>query len=381
MSSFTSNYRNLQSTYPFLPKHGGDIESAVSFFNIKRERWLDLSTGINPNSWMSQNLYLPDEIFQRLPEKNDELQLAALRHYLTCIEDQQNMMAPPIALSASNILPCAGSQQAIQWLPQLRQQKSVNWQQDKVWVTDGSFSGHRESWENAGFRVNISPCQQIERVLVTQKVDVLVVINPDNPTGYQWDIAKLLSWAKILSRRGGWLIVDEAFAHELQSSVCSQLEENIEHLSGIFVLKSVGKFFGLAGIRSGFVISSEKNIKALSNLQGDWALGHVAQYITQKAFMDSQWITSQIQQLSQQSQRLNMLISKYFGIKAIGSSLFQTFYSANAYQYFYKLAEKGILVRFLPATQFSNTGIRIGLPANEPEWERLELAIKNILSE
>ncbi|MDX1812446.1 MAG: threonine-phosphate decarboxylase, partial [Gammaproteobacteria bacterium] len=102
------------------PNHGGRLNAAMQQYQIPHNDWLDLSTGINPNGWPVP--VIPENIFNRLPEDDDGLLDAAHKYY-----------------GVKNILPIAGSQAAIQLLPQLRAQS-------KVGVIAPGYQEHAYCW-------------------------------------------------------------------------------------------------------------------------------------------------------------------------------------------------------------------------------------------
>ncbi|MBS7676289.1 aminotransferase class I/II-fold pyridoxal phosphate-dependent enzyme, partial [Vibrio cholerae] len=81
-------------------------------------------------------------------------------------------------------------------------------------------------------------------------LDVLVVVNPNNPTGLSLSPQRLLDWHSRLAQRGGWLVVDEAFIDVTPDLSLASHADQV----GLIVLRSFGKFFGLAGVRLGFVL-------------------------------------------------------------------------------------------------------------------------------
>lgn len=352
----------------FNPAHGGALSAAAQYFKIAPENWLDVSTGINPTSWPIPEI--PASVWQRLPEDqpNDDssLQQAALDYYAT-----QSSVTP--ALKRSNILPCSGSQQGIRLLPALF--KKQHGRDAKVWVTSGSYAEHGAAWEAEGYRVGQVACDRISQLLTQQPVDVLVLINPDNPSGHRWPVEQLLKWWATLHQRGGWLIVDEAFMDTMpECSLINHVERD-----GLFVLRSVGKFFGLAGIRLGFLCAAERNVRHLYKAQGPWSVNHPAQYLGNLALRDGDWIRCQRDALAQQSLRLAKLLEHYFSVPSEGTDLFQTVYFADAFRVFNQLAQQGILVRFLAGTNKSRAGLRFGLLGNnEDDWRRLEEALKQL---
>lgn len=367
----SSNYSQSGS---FLPLHGGALNAAAEYFNIPSEQWLDISTGINPTNWPIPEI--PTAVWQRLPEdqkdSEDGLEQAALNYYLRDLKDAESIV------QRTNILACAGSQQAIRLLPNLYNaifRGSKAKRTAKVWITAGSYAEHGIAWEEQGHRVNKVACEKITQLLTQQPVDVLILLNPDNPSGHRWSAEQLLKWWSILHSRGGWLIVDEAF---MDTTPEHSLVGQVEH-EGLFVLRSVGKFFGLAGLRLGFVLSAEKTIKQLRKMLGPWTVSHPSQYLGKLALQDKEWSNKQRHDLSQQSLRLAGLLETYFSCRCEGTDLFQTLHHKKSEFIFNQLAKQAVLVRFLPETHKTPAGLRFGLPKNtEANWKHLESALASL---
>ena len=163
--------------------HGGRLRAAATHFAIPLENWLDLSTGINANGWPVRTP--PASSWTRLPEEEDELNATASRYY-----------------GMNFLLPVAGSQAAIQSLPQLRAPSRVS-------VLNPGYAEHADAWKRNHHTVSAVSPEQIDAIL--PDTDVLIIIHPNNPTGATFPISQLLNWHAQLVQRGGWLIVDEAF--------------------------------------------------------------------------------------------------------------------------------------------------------------------------
>ncbi|MEH6449459.1 MAG: threonine-phosphate decarboxylase [Oleispira sp.] len=378
--SFNNTTLNKTSSKMFLPVHGGALNAAAEFFNIPNEQWLDISTGINPTSWPVPEV--PSRVWQRLPEEQkgsgESLEQTALGHYLnnTKLKTNDNTQTES-PVTRDNVLSCAGSQQGIRLLPFLYAASQHGRKTEaKVWVTSGSYAEHGIAWEEQGHRVCKVACDKISELLSQQPVDVLILLNPDNPSGHRWPAEQLLKWWSILHRRGGWLIVDEAFMDMTpEHSIAGSVERE-----GLFVLRSLGKFFGLAGLRLGFVLAAEKNIKRLNKMLGPWVVSHPAQYLGKLALQDEAWVNKQRYELAQQSLRLASLLEQHIRCQCDGTDLFQTVYHKKSESLFNQLAQQGILVRFLPETSKTSTGLRFGLPSNdEKSWLRLDEALSQLV--
>lgn len=248
-------------------------------------------------------------------------------------------------------MPVAGSQAAIQTLPLLRGKS-------KVGVLTPAYAEHAYSWKQAGHDVIELSTEEISAKL--PQLDVLIVINPNNPSGQRFNKQQLLDWHQQLSQHNGWLIVDEAFMDSTPENSLSSYPAS----NGLIILRSIGKFFGLAGIRCGFVISTDILLDLLNEKLGPWTISHPGRYIATQALLDISWQKQTQEQLKNQSTRLALLLTEY-GLTPDGhTDLFHWIISSDAGQIHHALALQGILTRLFkkPAS------LRFGLPKNEQQW-------------
>lgn len=308
-------------------EHGGRLGEAVRRWGIPRADWLDLSTGISP--WRYPLPPVPDEIWQRLPEEDDGLEDAARDCY-----------------GAGHVLALSGSQAAIQALPRL-------FPPGRVAMPMPLYAEHPAAWRAAGHAV----------VGWGETADYAVLCNPNNPTGAVFTRAALLERARCVRL----LVVDEAFIDaEPGESLAGDAEDNI------VVLRSLGKFFGLAGARAGFVIATPELLERLRENLGPWAVSHPARWAAQQALADRDWQAAQRARLVTASRRLADLLA-CLGESA-GTTLFQYVATPRAAGLHEALARRGILVRL-----FDNPpALRFGLPATDDDWRHLERALKEI---
>ncbi|MCK9608881.1 MAG: threonine-phosphate decarboxylase CobD [Methylomonas sp.] len=320
-------------------EHGGRLRQAAGRYGIPLSDWLDLSTGINPHGWPVPAI--PAACWQRLPEDDDGLLIAARAYY-------QN----------DAILAVAGSQAAIQTLPLLRPACRIG-------VLHPAYAEHAAGWQKAGHQLRIVEADNLDRQL--NDLDVLIIINPNNPTGKLWRPERLLAWHTHLSRRGGWLIVDEAFMDGIPEYSLTSMPVR----PGLILLRSIGKFFGLAGIRCGFVIAEQTVLALLAELLGPWTISHPGRFVAAQALADRDWRQQTAALLQQQGGRLRKLLIKSGWPPQGGCHLFQWLKTDDAAELHTLLAEQGILTRL-----FHNpASLRIGLPASETGWHRLSAAL------
>ncbi|MBF0186138.1 MAG: threonine-phosphate decarboxylase [Magnetococcales bacterium] len=323
-------------------EHGGGIRRAAAQFGIAVEQWLDLSTGINPQGWPVPPV--PDHCWLRLPEEEDGLGQAAAGYY-----------------QSESLLALAGTQQAITLLPRLRGPS-------KVAVLTPTYGEHAHCWRAAGHTVLEWEWPTLQ--LHWAACDVVVVVNPNNPTGGLLPVELLLSWRQQLQERGGWLVVDEAF----MDATPQQSLAPFCGLPGLLVLRSVGKFFGLAGARCGFVLGDEVLLEALRRLAGPWSVCGASRWLVGAALQDQAWIARTRQLLPLHSQRLATLLQAHRLPPDGGTPLFQWLSTPTAALIWHLLAQQGILVRHFPQWN----ALRFGLPGNEQGWLRLAAALQQL---
>jgi cobalamin biosynthesis protein CobC len=318
-------------------EHGGNLQHACIAYQRPLEAWLDLSTGISPYTYPVPAIAA--ELWHRLPIENDALLDTARRYY-----QQEHLLA------------VAGSQAAIQALPHARPHS-------RVLVLGPAYAEHAHAWRKHGHAV-------IERDNLPEAaelgdIDVLVVCNPNNPTGRLCSPAQLRTWQQALAP-GGWLIVDEAFMDATpEHSISTQAAK-----PGLIVLRSLGKFFGLAGARVGMVLAAPELLGQLREWLGPWTLSGPARQIATAAMADSDWQRAQRGRLQQDMHKMNAMLQAA-GIAPTGSTaLFSYWQDPRAAALHAHLAQDGIWTRLFAQP----SAIRLGLPPPE-DWDRLQQAL------
>jgi cobalamin biosynthetic protein CobC len=320
--------------------HGGDLAEARRLFPEAPQPWIDLSTGINPVPYPLP--VIPPDVFRRLPASSE---LARL----------ERIAAEAYGARPDEIVAAPGTQALIELLPRLRPRSNVA-------VVGPTYAEHAHGWWKAGSVV--TPVASLEE---GEGADVLVLVNPNNPDGRSWTRADLMPIAARLAARGGWLVVDEAFADlEAIESLAR------ERPNGVVVLRSFGKTYGLAGIRLGFVISAPDVASRVRAGIGHWAVNGPALLIGQAALADKAWTKRAARDRRGDSERLDALVCRAIERVVGGTCLFRCYESSHAAALFARLGREGIWVRRF---QDAPERLRFGLPASEAEWARLAAAL------
>jgi len=320
-------------------EHGGRLRAAALRYGIAVAYWLDLSTGIAPYGWALPAI--PASAWARLPEQQDGLEIAARDYY-----------------GVANLLPVAGSQAAIQALPRLRRNATVG-------IVSPAYAEHAAAWQREGHRLLAISEGAIERAL--ERLDVLLLVNPNNPTGRRIEPQRLLAWHARLAERGGWLVVDEAFIDCTPEHSLAAFSDR----PGLIVLRSFGKFFGMAGIRLGFVLAQPALLEQMAELLGPWAISGPSRVVASALLQDQVGQHQQRERLLADGERLAILLSTQGLTPTGGCALFQFCCMARAAELHEFLAARGILTRLFETPQ----SLRFGLPPDEAGWQRLQQAL------
>jgi cobalamin biosynthetic protein CobC len=316
--------------------HGGNLDLACKLFGGRPEDWIDLSTGINRQPYPVGELR--SRSWTALPARAEieTLHEAARSAYGTT--------APVLAL--------AGAQAAIQSLPRLAPPGRAR-------ILAPTYNEYAPTLKAAGWQV-----EEAGDLDALAGAELAVVVNPNNPDGRQHDRAALL----VLASRVGRLVVDESFADAVPDmSLASDAGR-----TGFLVLRSFGKFYGLAGLRLGFVLGNEADVAALAVMAGPWPISGAAIEIGRRALLDRAWGEASRARLEREAERLDDLTRGAGWSLLGGTPLFRLYETGNAVAAQERLARAKIWSRIFG----SKPGwLRLGLPGDETEWTRLAVAL------
>jgi cobalamin biosynthetic protein CobC len=323
--------------------HGGNLTDARRLFPGAAEPFIDLSTGINPHSYPLPQL--PADVFARLPEPAEIGRLAAVAagtydapspDCVVAAPGTQLLLAPVAALVPPGKAAVLGPTYA-------------------EFSRAAALAGH-----------DVAEVQDIRGLVAA---DLAIAVNPNNPDGRVLRRRQLLDLLDARGRRG-LLVVDEAFmdAGPDGASLCGEAGPG-----GLVVLRSFGKFFGLAGVRLGFAIAAPAIAARLAAILGPWAVSGPALAIGQTALADVAWIGAMRKRLAEDARRLDRMLAGA-GMEIIGGTpLFRLVRTPAAGRLFNHLGQAGVLVRRFPAHP---DWLRFGLPGSHAASERLRSALR-----
>ena len=315
-----------------MARHGG-----------ARRDWLDLSTGINPTSWPVPAL--PQGLWHRLPEAADEA---------AAIDAARAAYGAP---AAAGIVVAPGTQALLQVLPRLFPPQTVA-------VIGPTYEEHARCWAAGGHDVvaadGIATAEASARIAV--------VVNPNNPDGRVREPARLDALARRLAARGGLLVVDEAFADCTPEWSLA----NRTGAPGLVVLRSLGKFYGLAGARVGFALTYRALAERLRDALGPWAVGAPALAVAAGALRDRTWTVRQRRVLAERRVALERVLEERGFALLGGTDLFVLAAHRDAARTNRRLLFERVLVRAFPAEP---DRLRFGIPGGQRALRRLSEAL------
>jgi cobalamin biosynthetic protein CobC len=319
-----------ETATPPVRDHGGGLDAAISRWGGTRADWLDLSTGINPTPYPMDTF--PADAWTALPDAKAQDALIAAARVFWQVPAEAAILAAP------------GASSLIARIPTL-------WPQAHALIETPTYNEHAGAFEAHGWTVHAQNTGQ-------NPTNTQVAVHPNNPDGRLWRSDEFTA---------PFTVIDESF--------CDVVPE-LSHIdraarNDTLVLKSFGKFWGLAGLRLGFVIGAPDLIERLASLIGPWAVSGPALHIGTAALRDEDWAAQTRRRLQADSDRLDALLSSKGATCLGGTTLFRLYEVDDAAAWQTRLAEGHVWSRIFP---YSKRWLRLGLPASD-KWDQLERAL------
>ncbi len=309
--------------------HGGGIDAARARFGGARTDWIDLSTGINPIGYPLP--VIPSDAWAALPDRAAEAALVAAARAFWGVPEGAAIMAAPGTSALIARIPALGAP-------------------GRVRIPGPTYNEHARAFAAQGWTV------------VDGAGDALVLVQPNNPDGRIWAAG---------DATGALMVIDESFADVAPAVSLVALAAR----PGVVVLKGLGKFWGLAGLRLGFAIGDPVLLARLTALLGPWPVSGPALLIGAAALSDAGWAAAARSRLAQDAARLDAILTAAGARIAGGTTLFRLAEVADAVRWQDVLARHRVWTRVFP---YSAHWLRLGLPGTNAAWARLEAALRDV---
>ncbi|MEA3388444.1 threonine-phosphate decarboxylase [Sphingobium phenoxybenzoativorans] len=318
--------------------HGGRLADAMAQFGMANAPWIDLSTGINPHGWPGADNLAVD--WQALPDAG-------------ALNDLEAAAAACFGADPAHVCAVPGTEIGLRMLGD---------------ILSGAAIHAQPSYRTHGEMIPRSRPVALTELAGTEEA-TLILANPNNPDGRIMPPATLIGWLEARRDSAAWLVVDEAFA---DATPHSSLAAHVQDEQRLIIFRSFGKFFGLAGVRLGFVLGPRGVIAQYRQRLGSWPLSAAALAIGPAAYRDADWIAAMRVALREQAHALDAVLARR-GFSAVGDCpLFRLIETADAAALFERLARHAILTR---PFDYDPRWLRLGLPADREALDRLDAAL------
>ncbi len=317
-----------------MREHGGGLDAAIALYGGDRGEWVDLSTGINPRPYPIP--HLPPEAFTALPDLGARNALEAAARAFWMVPDEAAVLAAP------------GASALIANMPRLSAPARVR-------IAERTYNEHEAAFRAAGWDIVRAEPEG------TPKAEARVVVHPNNPTGIMWS-GEDEAGARALT------VIDESFCDVILGNT---RVPDWAARPGVVILKSLGKFWGLAGLRLGFAIGDPALIDRLAEMLGPWPVSGVAQHVGRVALEDMEWANRARQILTVEVARMDALVQARGAELIGGTALFRLYQVDDAARWQEKLARGKVWSRTF---SYAPTWLRLGLPPQD-RWDQFEAAL------
>ncbi|MBC8591411.1 pyridoxal phosphate-dependent aminotransferase [Wansuia hejianensis] len=278
--------------------HGGDL---LSYEDSYKGELIDFSSNINPlgppkglyekliESFHTLNSY-PDIQYRKLK--------ASIGKYLNCNKD--NVVVGNGAVEILNNFIFTGK---------------------RILVFTPSFSEYELRAIAHGKEVKRIPYKEdftIDTSIIKEEIkkgDLLILGNPNNPTGLRIEKDVLLQVYEIIRKKEGYLLLDEAFYEFCPSDYDSIELFKDKDYENIGIIRAATKFFALPGIRLGYGCASRKKVEELKKIELPWTINSLADSAGQFIFKDKEYIKNSRAYIERERKYLLKELKKIPGIK------------------------------------------------------------------
>ncbi|MGV8058796.1 MAG: threonine-phosphate decarboxylase CobD [Smithellaceae bacterium] len=287
--------------------HGGNVEEISRTFGLKEDYLVDFSSNVNPFTLppsISQVIKSKIRDISRYPDKESlKLKTALGKHLNIGVEHivVGNGSVDIIYRAVYALKPASG----LILLP--------------------AFGEYEKALSSVGAKIRyLLPKGRGNFVFSTEEivkncdeVDIVFLCNPNNPTGMLISRKDLEYLAEKLRKKKTMLVLDEAFIDLTEEHSLIDLASKS---SNLLVLRSLTKFFGLAGLRLGYAVGNSALIKRLQNSGQPWPVNVFAQATGEVLLQDEKFRNKSKRKLLQERDFLYRHLCRSKGLKPFQSS-------------------------------------------------------------
>lgn len=206
------------------------------------------------------------------------------------------------------------------------------------------------------FQISVS-----EILLQAEDAKLLVVCNPNNPTGNRIPKTELLEIVRVFN---GLVIIDEAYIDFCPTG--ASVSDEVNNYSNLIVIQTLSKGYGMAGLRIGMAIASKAWVTALDRIKPPYNLSSVVQETAVKALKEIQWNELNAE-IIRERERLTVFLKSQSLVTEVfpSETNFILFRIPNTSAVYEILLENGVVVRDRSSQFNCSDTLRVSVGAPE----------------
>lgn len=290
--------------------HGGNIYKIFREKNI--DKILDYSSNINPYG-------LPENLKKEIFEKLFVLERYPDPDYI----ELREKIAEKNNLNIENIIVGNGATEIIFLFMKILSPK-------KVLIVSPTFGEYERAIKSSiladdSLEINYFELKEEENFVLNIKnletelennYDLLILCNPNNPTGQFLKLKKLEEILKICEQKNTKLFVDEAFVEFVEDWENESIINSKENKENLFVIRAFTKFFAIPGLRLGYGICFNNNLlKKMLEKKEPWSVNNIADLAGQTILDDENYIQKTKEWIKDQKKYMYENLNKIEGLR------------------------------------------------------------------
>lgn len=320
-----------------MQMHGGNIEEVSRKYNLKEDAIIDFSSNINP-------LGFPRGVQALLRREGDSI----LRYPDPNAIELKQALARMLDLDVKNLLVGNGSTELIYLIPRVFKPKCAL-------ISPPTFSEYERSLFSIECGLKYLPLKEKEQFRISvdamrgllPKVDIIYLCNPNNPTGALLPKSEAIPLIVEAEKKGVLVVVDEAF---MDFADDESVVEEVKKRKNLIIIKSLTKFFGIPGLRLGYLVANARTVDKMNHHQEPWAVNILAQKIGTACVKNNTFRLKTKSFVNRERKYLLAELQKIIGLKPYSSStnyiLIKIVKAGLSSGILYeKMAQKGLLIR------------------------------------
>lgn len=320
-----------------MQKHGGNIEEVVRKYHLKEDNIIDFSSNINP-------LGFPSGIQTLLRREGNVI----VRYPDSDAAELKQVIAKILGIDAKTVLVGNGSTELIYLIPRVFRPRCAL-------ITAPTFSEYAKSLLYIGCKLRYSLLKEKEHFRINinainnllSKIDIIYLCNPNNPTGNLIPASEIKPLVAEAAKRGILIVVDEAF---MDFADDESVTGEVKRRKNLIVIKSLTKFYGIPGLRLGYLVANSKIVDTMNKCKEPWTVNILAQKVGIACLKDETFRLKTKRFINREKKYLLTALHKLKGLRPYCSSanylLIKIVRSGLSSSKLYeKMAQQGLLIR------------------------------------